>query len=514
MIVWLASYPRSGNTLFRIALNNLGYGPTYSVYDDPAFKELDIESLVGHEDMPAGKLEELQALPHPVFVKTHDLPKNDTFPAIYIVRDGRDAITSFAHYLIQIQGERLPHSTILERLACGQYNQIPLWSDHVRTWTERESRLEIVKYEELLRDPNGVVQRTLEKLEVSTPLSSTLKPIPTFDELRQANSKFFREGKVGTWASEIGPMLERRFWKWNRTGMQIAGYEREHKTPTVKTCLFEISMVKLAKGPANQLKRLVKATLSGLGYELRKKVLPNAVDVSDSSDPFLVQRRLMSALNKTNITIFDVGANRGETTKKYCVEFPTADIYCFEPFPESIAELQRQFSDDPRIHIVQKAVAHKKDTATFYVNERDVTNSLLPRPAHGRRYYPKSAGPKKTINVEAIDLDDFLRSNDISTIDILKMDIQGGELNALYGAEHILRTGKTSLIFTEVMFIAHYERAPLFYEVWSYLSRFGYSLFHIYDVHKATNGQIRFGDALFVSESVRNNVVDKYPEEP
>ena len=62
--------------------------------------------------------------------------------------------------------------------------------------------------------------------------------------------------------------------------------------------------------------------------------------------------------------------------------------------------------------------------------------------------------------------------------------------------------------------MAHYENAPLFHDISSFLSKYGYSLFDIYDLYRAKNGQIRYGDALFVSESVRSGVIDKYPDEP
>lgn len=232
------------------------------------------------------------------------------------------------------------------------------------------------------------------------------------------------------------------------------------------------------------------------------------------ADPFEAQCQLIKHLKRTDILILDVGANKGQTATRYRSQFPTAEIYCFEAYPASIAGLQKQFHDDQKIHVVPKAVAREKGVATFYVNEFDPTNSLFPRPASDRRYYPKSAGPKETIEVEVISLDEFLRSNNVSAVEILKMDIQGGELNALRGAESLLRAGGASLIFTEIAFIPHYEGAPLFHEVWSFLSKFDYSLFDIYDLHRATNGQLRYGDALFVSNSMRNHVVNEYSEEP
>lgn len=152
--------------------------------------------------------------------------------------------------------------------------------------------------------------------------------------------------------------------------------------------------------------------------------------------------------------------------------------------------------------------------ATFFVNEYAATNSLLPRPNSARRYYPKMAGPKQTINVEVISIDDFLQEAGIAGVDILKFDIQGGELNALRGSESLLEAGNTALIYTEIMFIPHYEGSPLFHEIWSFLAGYNYSLFDVYDLHRASNGQIRYGDALFVNDAVRSDVIDAFTEEP
>ena len=73
----------------------------------------------------------------------------------------------------------------------------------------------------------------------------------------------------------------------------------------------------------------------------------------------------MKDWGREEATIFDVGANKGQTAIEYRSNFPTAEIYCFEPFPDSVAELKEQFADDQKIHIVPKAVAQAAGTATF-----------------------------------------------------------------------------------------------------------------------------------------------------
>ena len=70
------------------------------------------------------------------------------------------------------------------------------------------------------------------------------------------------------------------------------------------------------------------------------------------------------------------------------------------------------------------------------------------------------------------------------------------------------------IIYTEAMFVPHYEGNPLLNEIWSFLADLDYSLMDIYDLHRATNGQLRYGDALFVSRDIRENCIDTCDEEP
>jgi hypothetical protein len=93
MIVWLASYPSSGNTFFRILLNYL-YGiktPTVSIGDNTAF--VVGKELVGHVP-DEWTIQEMAAKPEALFVKTHRR-QNENYPAIYLFRDGRDALVSY-----------------------------------------------------------------------------------------------------------------------------------------------------------------------------------------------------------------------------------------------------------------------------------------------------------------------------------------------------------------------------------------------------------------------------------
>jgi len=261
------------------------------------------------------------------------------------------------------------------------------------------------------------------------------------------------------------------------------------------------------------LKKLALKVFDVFGFRLEKKSSPDQRSKTIRTAPILAQQQIINRLGIANVCIFDVGANKGQSAKTYRAAFPKADIYCFEPIPEMLVKLENQFSTDNKIHIEPKAVAQKKGSATFYVNAHVGSSSLLKRTSDEKRYYKKEHVQNDSIEVETISLDEFVQENNISKAHILKFDIQGGELQALKGAESLLRSGNTSIVYTEVSFTPLYDEAPLFDEIWSFLKHLGYTLYSMSNLHWAANGQILYGEATFVSEEMRENVIDKYPEE-
>ncbi|MFV0442801.1 MAG: hypothetical protein ACK5Q5_04430 [Planctomycetaceae bacterium] len=89
MIVWLSSYPRSGNSYCR-----------FVAYCCRGVQSIDRYSIGVHDSRPyflnvSGSLESLAAAEETYLVKTHDLPQSgDVWPTLYLVRDGRDSLVS------------------------------------------------------------------------------------------------------------------------------------------------------------------------------------------------------------------------------------------------------------------------------------------------------------------------------------------------------------------------------------------------------------------------------------
>ncbi len=98
-------------------------------------------------------------------------------------------------------------------------------------------------------------------------------------------------------------------------------------------------------------------------------------------------------------------------------------------------------------------------------------------------------------------------------IHFLKLDTQGAESSILRGAQRMLCTAAIDVIYTEFFLVPHYEGAAMLDQLWAQLSAYGYTIFDLFKGPYGRNGQLRFGDAIFVSPRVRAQVLDAFPDE-
>jgi hypothetical protein len=230
MIVWLASYPRSGNTFFRVVLHHAYNLKTSSVYDEAVLDRVGVADVVGHEQLPA-PVGELRASPEVFFVKTHDLPTDDS-PAVYLIRDGRDALVSHAKYVLSfgkkkgipfLHNEEKEFERALEKLI-SEKPQFGGWSNHVRSWTARpNAKTVVVRFDELIASPQAQVEQALAMLDLNLKTLSG-GAVPDFAALQKQSPEFFRKGKSGTWREEMSPRLQEIFMQHHREVMEQFGY--------------------------------------------------------------------------------------------------------------------------------------------------------------------------------------------------------------------------------------------------------------------------------------------------
>lgn len=244
------------------------------------------------------------------------------------------------------------------------------------------------------------------------------------------------------------------------------------------------------KKQINKILHFVGLELHGTGYIKRLKSNASEKDV------FQDQKNLLSIENPV---IFDVGANRGDISIKYNDLFKNAKIFSFEPFYETFEILERTTSPFENITSVQKAVSDTSQRLQFFSNANPDTNSLLKPEITGTRVdlQTKNVG---VVEVQSITIDSFCEENHIPIIDLLKLDIQGGELKALQGAERMLKGNRIKMIYSEVFFNPYYENQPLFQEISTLLYDHNFYIYDIYNLHYLPD-RISQGDAIFLSKN-------------
>ena len=220
---------------------------------------------------------------------------------------------------------------------------------------------------------------------------------------------------------------------------------------------------------------------------------------------FDAQSKLLSGRNVE--CIIDAGAFEGVVAFEYRKRFREATIYCFEPFEEAYCVLTENTKDDPLIKPLKLAISNRKAEAEFYSNKYAMTNSLLKTDEMAEHYWARGIfQPRNIVRVSTTTIDDFCTDNDISQIDVLKMDIQGGEMAALAGSQKMMADGRILVIYTEMLLVPTYSGQPQFHEFLGVLKERGFELFKMGNFLHGATGQVRQCDAIFVNRALADSM--------
>jgi hypothetical protein len=217
-VTWLASYPRSGNTLLRVILRHCFGQSSQSIYGDDEFSDPAVRSMVGHEPVggdPHGFIQQAQQDGRTLYVKTHEPPPADRHPAIYVVRDGRSAVVSHAHFLREILG----HDITLGEVIGGKMGLS--WSQHVKAWAlPARTRTLVVRYEDLAAGD----ARALASISdfIGRPQQKAFDI--SFGQLHALNPAFFRCGSDTANISELDDAAAELFERLHGETLRAMGY--------------------------------------------------------------------------------------------------------------------------------------------------------------------------------------------------------------------------------------------------------------------------------------------------
>ena len=197
-------------------------------------------------------------------------------------------------------------------------------------------------------------------------------------------------------------------------------------------------------------------------------------------------------------TIIDVGANRGQFSLLMAGLSPDADIIAFEPLIAAYKKLFQMTRGLPKVRAINSAIGEERAMMLMNVSKRADSSSLLPIGAAQVRIFP-GTGHDHQEDVQLAPLSDFIGPKEISSPSLLKIDVQGYEINVLRGAADHLQT--IDVVYIEASFIELYDGQPLASDVIDELLAYRFRLAGVYNLSLDKNGKAVQADFLFERRS-------------
>lgn len=195
-------------------------------------------------------------------------------------------------------------------------------------------------------------------------------------------------------------------------------------------------------------------------------------------------------------TVVDIGANRGQFALVVRRCFSNAKIISMEPLPGPAALFRRIFLKDTNVSLFESAIGPVKEERTMHVSSYDDSSSLLPISSLQTSVFP-GTDEVDTIDVWTAPLHDFVHEKEIVSPALLKLDVQGFELDALRGCESLL--SRFDWIYCECSFVELYVGQKLAADVIDWLSVKGFRVAGIYNPAYDNKGMSIQVDILFTA---------------
>jgi FkbM family methyltransferase len=178
-------------------------------------------------------------------------------------------------------------------------------------------------------------------------------------------------------------------------------------------------------------------------------------------------------------TIFDVGANIGQTSTELRKYFPDASIHAFEPIDSTFEILSKNICNDRKTILNNIALGAEKKEVTIFLQHESLINSLLNEINVETESNP--AQNRQTQIIQVLKGDEYCTLNKIESIFLLKTDTEGYDLDVLMGFEQILCDRKISFVLVEVTFDLTDLSHTSFYRINEYMTLHGYKLSGFYE---------------------------------
>ena len=199
---------------------------------------------------------------------------------------------------------------------------------------------------------------------------------------------------------------------------------------------------------------------------------------------------------RPDAVIIDVGANRGQFAETALAYQPLAQVHSFEPIKATFETLRARLDGLGDIRFVHTALGNEIGSREFVVRSYDQCSSFLDfREQLVNSVQGLDLSPDHTEVVQIRRLSDYVVEQQLSRIDLLKLDVQGFELEVLRGAEEILP--RVQWIYAEAQFQELYEGGSMFDDLDEYLHLRGFDLARMTSFRHDREGKLLECDMVF-----------------
>jgi hypothetical protein len=240
---YIVSYPRSGSTWLRTILVNL--------LDPQANSDPDVFNA-RIPGVSIRNAKRINLLPSPRLIKTHSGFRAGLSRVLYIVRDGRDALSSHYHYATVRQGHQQSLAEFFSDYFSGVHGVT--WDEHVSGWLTqgREAlgdNLRLIRFESLKADTLNVVEEIVDFLNLNVSQQQIQDAVGTSDldtvrrieksrtdvDLSNPNASFYRRGASGEADELFDAGLRSIVMQRFSDALELAGYQIENPRFSIVT---------------------------------------------------------------------------------------------------------------------------------------------------------------------------------------------------------------------------------------------------------------------------------------
>ncbi len=194
--------------------------------------------------------------------------------------------------------------------------------------------------------------------------------------------------------------------------------------------------------------------------------------------------------------VVDIGGAHGDTTAYFLKLIPGCRVYNFEANPDLASQIKKRFADE-RVKPFSVALSDKEDTITFHIANNTFNSSY--KTINNNDQFQEV----RSVDVPASPLDTIMeKESDVAEIDILKLDVQGAELDVLRGASQTLK--KTKLLIVEQSVDSPYEGGSKYFEVDKFLRDAGFDLLDIVIAFRKDGLVLTEFDSIYLQKKYNN----------